>query len=1042
MDAPASVKTPRVKVKTRNPKELAQDELVMQTNSSSIMSKRSVERIYYPHEPHYFRYFVSKFQRRAPLINRGYHLRLHVIDLSVRRFLERPSDKTKVVINLGCGSDVLPWQCMTRYPDACRNTKFVDIDFPDLMMKKRTIVSNTPELSSVFAPLDTNAGEHVLLKSDMYSQIGCDLRKTTDVEQALSTIINISECTFMFVAEVSITYMETEGADGVIKWASSLSQAEFCLLEQILPDGADHPFAETMLSHFNKLKTPIKSVARYPTTESQDSRFKNLGWSDVEAISLWQAWTDDNWISASQRRALDHVEPFDEWEEFALFASHYCVVIARNSALGTVPTENTVADPTRQPRTVSPEIMFHPYSGIAGKRRFGATLEVRDELGEKVYANTFGLGTKARLKSCDVHAYDSSKSEIRMGSVGPSNRVCHAIVNRPHCGSLLVGGRTSPTIALRDCWLFSTEQSKWLPSDDLPIPLYRHAVAQLGQSNMTILIGGKSDGSTVFPGCLIHRPGFGWIECEMSEKSRSIYQPVFGAMLVSDGSELVPGTFTPRFRGFLAGGLREDGTIARRLLIWWLELPADGKPTIFFMPAMERASEEPQLSLCRFGASALHRQDGSVVVVGGIQHDGIVPRDEEVLAMKNPGASPFKSTINSRCALTLEGAPRPLLVGTSVASADPELLVIMGGGATCFSMGTYWNQGCYTLNLILMLGGSYSIEEQRSPFGFQRSIDIINQPLALKPDFNGYLGPQQPVSISEIPRIRVDTEDDFENIIKAGRPVVIEGSDLGPCVQMWSGAYLTEKVGPQRKVVVHEASSPKMDFNSKNFSYVTKDFDSFMSEVENGGKQYLRALSEEHPSDQPASLKSDFPTLASDFQLPPALEFVSRNEHSSVLRISGQVNMWLHYDVMANVYCQISGSKTLLLFPPSDVSSLSFGPGASSSSLDVLSFLPPSTHPHTAILSPGDILFLPPLWLHATAPITPSGVAVNVFFRSLESNSYAAGRDVYGNRDIAAYEKGRQDVARIANSFSKVPADVRGFYMRRLVDDLAGSING
>lgn len=67
------------------------------------MSKRSVERIYYPQEPHFFRFFVKKFQRRSPLINRGYHIRLHVIDVAVRDFLARPSEKRKVVVNLGCG---------------------------------------------------------------------------------------------------------------------------------------------------------------------------------------------------------------------------------------------------------------------------------------------------------------------------------------------------------------------------------------------------------------------------------------------------------------------------------------------------------------------------------------------------------------------------------------------------------------------------------------------------------------------------------------------------------------------------------------------------------------------------------------------------------------------------------------------------------------------------------------------------------------------------------------------------------------------------
>ena len=46
-----------------------QDDSVMATNKSSIVSKRSVERIYYQ-EPHFYRYFVKKPLRRSPLINR------------------------------------------------------------------------------------------------------------------------------------------------------------------------------------------------------------------------------------------------------------------------------------------------------------------------------------------------------------------------------------------------------------------------------------------------------------------------------------------------------------------------------------------------------------------------------------------------------------------------------------------------------------------------------------------------------------------------------------------------------------------------------------------------------------------------------------------------------------------------------------------------------------------------------------------------------------------------------------------------------------
>lgn len=78
--------------------------LFHQTNNSSIVSKRSVERLYYPDEPQsWFRFFVKKFQRRAPLINRGYWLRLLIVDVTLRDFLKQPSQKRKVIVNLGCG---------------------------------------------------------------------------------------------------------------------------------------------------------------------------------------------------------------------------------------------------------------------------------------------------------------------------------------------------------------------------------------------------------------------------------------------------------------------------------------------------------------------------------------------------------------------------------------------------------------------------------------------------------------------------------------------------------------------------------------------------------------------------------------------------------------------------------------------------------------------------------------------------------------------------------------------------------------------------
>ncbi len=82
-----------------------------------------------------------------------------------------------------------------------------------------------------------------------------------------------------------------------------------------------------------------------------------------------------------------------------------------------------------------------------------------------------------------------------------------------------------------------------------------------------------------------------------------------------------------------------------------------------------------------------------------------------------------------------------------------------------------------------------------------------------------------------------------------------------------------------------------------------------------------------------------------------------------------------------------------------------------------------------------DILFIPPLWLHTASPIDNISISVNVFFRDLDSG-YAPGRDVYGNRDMQAYEKGRKDIGKIAQSFKNLPPDMARFYLERLANEM------
>ncbi|KAK4205696.1 putative leucine carboxyl methyltransferase 2 [Triangularia verruculosa] len=1031
MGKPKKVKIPG-DPNAKSPAAKAQDDQVMGTNSSSIVSKRSVEKIYHPDEPPFFRYFVSKYQRRAPLINRGYWLRMRVIDVLVRDFLKRPlreGKKSKVVVNLGAGSDVLPWQCLTRYKQDCKGVKFVDVDFPELMERKRGVVMGEEGLrrflTGVRVPGEKVKPGGVVLDSEEYAQLGVDLRDLGGLEKGLGEVLGgdwKGECEFVFVAEVSITYMEREGADGVIQWAgTTVPDAEFVLLEQILPDGREHPFARTMLSHFDKLNTQLKSVETYPTVEDQYRRFEARGCGDVKVWTLWEAWGDETFLSREERVGLDEVEEFDEWEEFALFGSHYCVVRARTvGGKGGAPVVHRGVDIA----TEIVETHVDETTGTRGQRRFAAAMEVSREGKQSEILNVLGLGTRNRLQSCDVFT-QGGVSELTFGEGGPASRMCHSLVDLGD-SVLLAGGRGSPSSPLKDCWLFDKKTSSWARTHDLPVPLYRPAVVALGSSGTALLVNGRGKSST-FDGCLLYHPEKGWIECEVrGDNFAARYGGVLG----------VKSTTATGFNGVYAGGL-VDALLTDEVVSWALDIFDIKKPVVTFTRLRPSAGSDPSASswlVARFGATCFHHGD-EFILLGGVARDHLLGYQDEIV-----GFSVTDGEYNITRRLVSDASTRALYIGHSAVVTMDGRIVIVGGGATCFSMGTFWNKGVYSLRL-----PGLDTADALPHWVHDRTIDIIpgerSGPVKTEPR-NG----DKKTTIKAIERVQLKTADDFAKIVRTGRPVVLEGLDLGHCVASWNLKYLAEKVGSDRKVVVHEAATQVMDFNAKNFRYVTTEFGDLAQKIEQGGRLYLRALSHEKPTEKPSVLEDDFPTLADDFVLPEQLALVRENLFSSVLRLSGPVNMWLHYDVMANVYCQIGGSKRLILFPPSDVEHLSFAPGASSSSIDVFSSLESlelvQTHPHEAVLGPGEVLFLPPLWLHTATPTSNKSIAVNVFFRDLDSNSYAAGRDVYGNRDLAAYEKGRQDIGRIANSFQKLPAEAREFYLLRLADELRRKARG
>ncbi|TVY41335.1 tRNA wybutosine-synthesizing protein [Lachnellula subtilissima] len=964
-----------------------QDDAIMGTNNSSIVSKRSVERLYFPDEPHFFRYFVKKPQRRSPLINRGYWL-----------------------------SDPLSWQCLSRYPALCNNVSFVDIDYKELMLKKRDMVNRTPELKEFFTNVELLEGD-ILLRSDQYLQIGCDLRDLDTLDKALASAFDFKEIEILFVAEVSITYMDAHYADNLIEWASKF-QARFCLLEQLLPEGISHPFARSMMAHFQKLKTPLKAVEKYPTLSTQQQRFHARGWQHVSARNLWELWGSPDFLSSRDRMALDAVENFDEYEELALFGCHYVLLVADNIKSAAIEhlsrTEIKLGAPLS---SIQMEIQYSESPKGCGYRRFAAGLPLKSNRTSVKIGNLGGAGSETRSDSCDIYADNlqvDPHTEAWKSQFCPSKRQCHTITDLGDTGSLLCGGRTSPDNALKDCWLYHKWVDQWERVDDLPLPLYRHQAVNVGHG--VLISTGRVSSRAISSGYHLWSRLFGWMECNLHG---DVPPPTFGATLLAFDTGMTLDTSTIK-RGIVAGGMLADAVVQRGIWEWELDHDAQHPNLRFQRSLLFPDNSEHHQYLARFGANVVNYKNNTYVL-GGVIQDKLLGVSDEICAIDAQGSFHIIPRTED------DQAPRPLLVGATIMATNNSIL-IMGGGATCFSFGTFWNGGCYTLS-------PSPSSDSSDAFGFVKTIAPQPQIIGIQTSV-----PTKHTSakLTTVHRMRIMSPEDFDQILQTAVPVILEGLAIGSCTEKWTDEYLKETVGPEREVnsvIVHQSESSYLDFATKNFKYITMGFGKFVDSISNQGKLYLRSLSAQSPTDTPSDLSKDYPTLSADFNLPNELEYVTNNSHSAPLRIAGPVTMWLHYDVMANVLCQIRGQKRLVLFPPHDIMHLGFEPGASSSSINVFEHLQDPylsfTHPYEAILEPGDILFIPSLWLHTAKPETGVSVAVNVFFRDLKTG-YGVGRDVYGNRDLQPYEKGRQDIKKIIKAFDKLPKAVQNFYLQRL----------
>ena len=111
--------------------------------------------------------------------------------------------------------------------DLCRDTTFVDIDYAKLMVNKKTAIRQTNEITQLLEDVEFLPDESALqIRSKHYVAIGCDLKNLTKLDDVLRAEVLPSECAVLFLAEVSLTYMDVKSANAVVSWASRLNNGQ------------------------------------------------------------------------------------------------------------------------------------------------------------------------------------------------------------------------------------------------------------------------------------------------------------------------------------------------------------------------------------------------------------------------------------------------------------------------------------------------------------------------------------------------------------------------------------------------------------------------------------------------------------------------------------------------------------------------------------------------------------------------------------------------------------------------------------------------
>lgn len=121
--------------------------------------------------------------------------------------------------------------------------------------------------------------------------------------------------------------------------------------------------------------------------------------------------------------------------------------------------------------------------------------------------------------------------------------------------------------------------------------------------------------------------------------------------------------------------------------------------------------------------------------------------------------------------------------------------------------------------------------------------------------------------------------------------------------------------------------------------------------------------------------------------------------------IGNRTSVAAHYDVLENIACVCAGRRRFTIFPPDQLENLYIGPidftpaGQSISLVDLNNpdfdryprFAEALAHAQTAVLEPGDAIYIPGMWWHSVEGLEDFNILINHWWRDVPAHMGAPG---------------------------------------------------